>query len=111
LLLEDSDYEGVLETSVGAVNDGDLGVATLHLRGAALFALGQPGAAAEAFTAALAKTAGRDPDLLLIVRLDRGIAYDAAGNRKKAQADLERVIAADPANQDARDHLARLGST
>ena len=108
LLLEDGDYEGVLEASAGAVNDGDLGVATLHLRGAALFGLGQPGAAAEAFTAALAKTAGRDPTLQTIVRLDRGIAHEGAGNARKARADYERVAATDPANDDARERLSAL---
>lgn len=108
LLLEDGDYEGVLEASAGAVNDGDLGVATLHLRGAALFGLGQPGAAAEAFTAALAKTAGRDAALQTIIRLDRGIAYEGAGNARKARTDYERVVATDPANADARERLAAL---
>jgi tetratricopeptide (TPR) repeat protein len=108
LLLEDDDFDGVLDASAGATNDGDLGVATLHLRGAALFGLGQPGAAAEAFSAALTKTAGRDAALLTTVRLDRGIAYEAAGNKRKAKADFERVVAADPANDDARDRLAAI---
>ena len=90
------------------MNDGDLGVATLHLRGAALFGVGQAGAAVEAFTAALAKTAGRDATLQTIVRLDRGIAYEEAGNARKARADYERVIATDPANADARDRLTAL---
>ena len=45
-----------MESSASAVNDGDVGVGDgLHMRGAALFGLGQPGAAAEAFTAALAR--------------------------------------------------------
>ncbi len=43
LLVADGDYEGALETSAGAVNDGDMGVETLHLRGAALFGQGEPG--------------------------------------------------------------------
>jgi hypothetical protein len=84
------------------------GCTTLHLRGAGLFGLRQPGAAAEAFTAALAKTAGRDATLQAIIRLDRGIAYEEAGNNRKARADYERVVATDPANVDACDRLAAL---
>lgn len=107
--MADDDYEGALETSALAVNDGDVGVATLHLRGAALFGLGQPGAAAEAFTAALAKTAGRNADLLTSVRYDRALAYIAAGQKSKARADLEKIVAADPGYLDARERLASIG--
>jgi tetratricopeptide (TPR) repeat protein len=109
LLVADDDFEGALETSQHAVNDGDVGVATIHLRGAALFGLGQPGAAAEAFTAALAKTAGRNADLLTSVRYDRAIAYQASGQARKAKADFERIVAVDPGYLDARERLASLG--
>ena len=93
LLVADGDYDGALETSTGAVNDGDMGVATLHLRGAALFGQDEPGAAAEALTAALAKRADRDPDLLMAVRYDRALAYIAAGQTRKARADFEKIVA------------------
>ena len=108
LLVADKDYEGALESSASAVNDGDVGVETLHLRGAALFGLGQPGAAAEAFTTALAKRAGRDPDLLMSVRYDRALAYLAAGQKSKARADFEKILAADPEYLDVRDRLAQM---
>jgi tetratricopeptide (TPR) repeat protein len=108
LLVADGDYGGALETSASAVNDGDVGVATLHLRGAALFGLGQPGAAIEAFTAALAKRAGRDAGLLMTVRYDRALAHLAAGQKSKARGDLEKIIAADPGYLDVRDRLASL---
>jgi len=108
LLVADDDFEGALEASAPAVNDGDVGVATLHLRGAALFGLGQPGAAAEAFTAALAKTAGRNADLLTSVRYDRAIAYQGSGQARRAKADLEKIVAADPGYLDARERLASL---
>jgi hypothetical protein len=84
-----------------------VGVATIHLRGAALFGLGQPGAAAEAFTAALAKRADRDPGLLMTVRYDRALAY-LAGQKSKARADLEKIIAADPGYLDVQERLAQM---
>ena len=108
LLVADEDYEGALETSAGALNDGDIGVETLHLRGAALFGQGEPGAAAEAFTAALAKRADRDPELLMAVRYDRALAYLAAGQTSKARTDLEKIVAADPGYLDVQDRLASL---
>jgi predicted negative regulator of RcsB-dependent stress response len=108
LLVADDDYDGALDTSATAVNDGDVGVATLHLRGAALFGLGHPGAAAEAFTAALAKRAGRNPGLLLNVRYDRALAYVAAGQKSRTRADLEKIAATDPSFTDVCDRLAAL---
>jgi tetratricopeptide (TPR) repeat protein len=108
LLVADADYDGALEASAGAVNDGDIGVATLHLRGAALYGQGQPGAAAEAFTAALAKTANRDLDLLNVVRYDRALAYTDAGQARRARGDLEKLAAADPTFLDVQDRLAAL---
>jgi tetratricopeptide (TPR) repeat protein len=108
LLVADADYDGALEASAGAVNDGDIGVATLHLRGAALYGQGQPGAAAEAFTAALAKTANRDLDLLNVGRYDRALAYTDAGQARRARGDLEKLAAADPTFLDVQDRLAAL---
>ena len=64
-------------------------------------------ARAEAFTAALAKMAGRDPDLLMSVRYDRAWAYLAAGQKSKARADFEKILAAKPEYLDVRDRLAQ----
>jgi Tfp pilus assembly protein PilF len=90
------------------VNDSDLGVALLHLRCAALFAQGHLDAAFESFKQALAKTAGRDAELLKVVRYDRALAYETAGQKAKAKADLERIYAIDPGYEDIRDRLASL---
>ncbi len=105
LLFGDGDYEGVIETSAEATNDSDFGAALLHLRAAALLASGMPDGALEAFRAALAKTAGRDPELLKAVRYDRALAYESVGQHAKARADLERVFAVDPDYEDVRARL------
>jgi Tfp pilus assembly protein PilF len=51
-------------------------------------------------------TARRDPHLLVAVRYDRAITYQAIGQVAKARADFERVFAADPGYLDVRARLA-----
>jgi tetratricopeptide (TPR) repeat protein len=79
LLLADSDFDGVVEVTAGARNDDDFGVALLHMRAAALSALGHHTAAFDAFRDALAKSSNRDPDLLKAVRYDRAVSFSALG--------------------------------
>jgi tetratricopeptide (TPR) repeat protein len=106
LLLADGDHEGVIELTQDVTNDDDLSVALLHLRGAAFVGQGHPAAAIDVFRAALAKTANRSPELLMDVRYDRALAYEAIGQKAKARADFERLYAADPSYRDVRDRLA-----
>jgi tetratricopeptide (TPR) repeat protein len=108
LLLADRDYEGVIEAAQAVQNVDDLTAEIIHLRAAALAALGHHTAAFDAYRDALAKTAKRDPHLLATVRYDRALAYEAAGQRAKARADLERLYAADPSFRDVRERLASL---
>jgi tetratricopeptide (TPR) repeat protein len=110
LYYADGDNEGVLESASSASNDSDLGVALLHLRAAAMFSMDHWDGAFDSFREALAKTAGRDPELLKVVRYDRALAYEAAGQKAKAKADLERIFAADPGYQDVRDRLTALSA-
>lgn len=106
LLYADGDNDGVLEATSTATNDSDIGVAQLHLRAAALFASGHADGSFAVFRQGLAKTAGRDPELLKVVRYDRAIALEAAGQHAKAREDFEKVYAADPAFEDVRARLA-----
>lgn len=106
LLLADSDFEGVVETTTGARNDDDLGVALLHMRAASFIALGHHTAAFDAFRDALAKTARRDAELLNTVRYDRALSFASVGQKAKARADFERLYAADPSYRDVRERLA-----
>lgn len=108
LLMADADYDGVIEVAAGATNDDDLGAALLHLRGAALFALGHQTGALDAFKEALAKPS-RDAELLRVIRYDRALAYEAAGQKGRAKQDLERIFAQDPGYLDVRERLASFG--
>ena len=106
LLMADEDHEAVVELLGGVTNTDDVGVAMLHLKGAALTALGHQTAGLEALRDALAKTSGRDPQLLKVVRYDRALAYEVAGQHGRAKQDLERVYAQDPTYEDVRERLA-----
>ncbi|MEO8571774.1 MAG: DUF4236 domain-containing protein [Chloroflexota bacterium] len=110
LLFADGDYTGVVEASTGVVNGSDVDLETLHLRAAAFGALGDDTAAMDAFRAALGKSVGRDPALLTAIRYDRALAYARLGQTAKAKADLERVYAADPSFEDAKERLAEMSS-
>jgi tetratricopeptide (TPR) repeat protein len=108
LLMADGDYDAVVEVAAGATNDSDLGAALLHLRGAALFALGHQTGALDAFKEALAKPS-RDAELLQVIRYDRALAYEAAGQKGRAKQDLERIFAKDPGYLDVKERLAAFG--
>ncbi|MBF6605931.1 MAG: DUF4236 domain-containing protein [Chloroflexi bacterium] len=108
LLFAEADYGGVVETATGVVNGSDIELETLHLRAVAFAALGDDTAAMDAFRAALAKTAGRDPGLLTAIRYDRALAYEKLGQHARAKADLERVYAADPGFEDVQARLAAM---
>ncbi len=108
LLFADRDFDGVIETSTGVTNESDVQVEILHLRAAALTALGHDTAALDVFREALAKTANRDPSLLRAVRYDRALTYERLGQRARAKADLERLYASDPDYEDVRQRLAAM---
>ena len=108
LLFDDHDFEGVVEVAGAARNNGDVGVALIYMRAAALTGLGYSTASLDAFKEALAKTANRDADLLATVRYDRAMAFEHAGQKAKARADYERLYAADPSYRDVRARLATL---
>jgi tetratricopeptide (TPR) repeat protein len=109
LLFADGDYDAVVEVTAHARNDDDLTVALIHMRAAALSALGHQTAALVSFRDALAKTANRDAGLLATVRYDRALALEQAGEKAKARADYERLYANEPGYRDVRERLAALG--
>jgi tetratricopeptide (TPR) repeat protein len=105
LLFEDGDDEGVVESAVGAENDSDVGLAVMTLRARALMRLGHLAGALETLSAALKRTARRDPELVKDARYARADALAAAGQPKKARAALERIYAEDPHYRDVAERL------
>ena len=111
LLLADGDFEGVLEVAGGVTNDDDVAVEILHILAVAQTGLGHVDGALATLRTALAKTANRDPNLLLWVRYDRALIYEQAGQHEKARADLERVYAGDRGVADVAERLGRPANT
>ncbi len=106
LLEAEGDFEGVVEVAASVQNIDDVTLATIHLRARALLELDHRIAAFEAYRLALARTAGRSPELLKAIRYDRALAYEQTGQSSKAEADLERLFALDPAYRDVKARLA-----
>jgi len=106
LLSAEGDFEGVVEVATPAQNTDDVNLATIHLRARALLELDHRVAGFETYRLALARTAGRSPELLKAIRYDRAIAYEETGQSARAQADLERLFALDPAYRDVKARLA-----
>lgn len=106
LLSAEGDFEGVVDVAAPAQNTDDVNLATIRLRARALLELDHRIAGFETYRLALARTAGRSPELLKAIRYDRAIAYEETGQSAKAQADLERLFALDPAYRDVKVRLA-----
>ncbi len=77
LLGAEGDFEGVVEVAAGVENTDDVTLATVHLRAKALLELDHRIAGFETYRLALARTAGRSPELLKAIRYDRALAYQA----------------------------------
>ena len=96
----------ILRLSEGVPNASSVHTGLLLYRARAMRALGLPEAARELLTAALRRGSGRSKELLLALRYERALAYEALGEQRRARRDLERLYAEDPGYGDV---AARLG--
>lgn len=108
LLHADGDLEAVVMLTDGLEDRDDLSLAALDIRAKALVATGLPDAGLEILGAALAAPDHRDPELLRLVRYDRALAYEAAGRRAEARADLAALYARDSSYRDVKARIASL---
>lgn len=100
----------VLELAARIENETAVHAALLLQRGRACRLLGMHDGARDALNAALRRRKDRPADLLRAVRYERGVAHEQAGRRAAARRDLERLVAEDPAYEDAADRLDALRS-
>jgi lipoprotein NlpI len=63
-------------------------------------------AARDTLTPLLRRKKGRSESLMLAVRYERGLTYEALGQHKRARSDFERVFAADPDFENVSARLA-----
>jgi tetratricopeptide (TPR) repeat protein len=89
-------------------NDSAIHAALRLYRAMAIHELGLPDAATALLSVTLRRTADRPAELLHALRYERALAYEAAGQPKRARADLERLYAEAP---DYEDVAKRLGMT
>jgi len=89
-------------------NDSAIHAALRLHRATALRGLGLPGAAVALLSEILRRTADRPVELLHALRFERALAYEAAGQPKRARLDLERLYAEASGYEDV---ATRLGMT
>lgn len=91
-----------------ATNDSAIHAALRLHRATALRGLGLPDGAVALLSETLRRTADRPAELLHALRYERALAYEAAGQPKRARVDLERLYAEAPGYEDI---ATRLGMT
>lgn len=111
LLLEQQDVgqeerRRVVKLAGDLENESEVHAALMLFKGRALRELGLEIAARDVLTAALRRRKDRSERLLLALRYERALVYEALGRAKQAREDLQRIYGADP---DHEDVAARLG--
>ena len=106
--LDRASLEEAAQLGEDASNDSAIHAALRLHRATALRGLGLPDAAVALLSETLRRTADRPAELLHALRYERALAYDAAGQPKRARLDLERLYADLPGYEDV---ATRLGMT
>ena len=88
-------------------NDSEVHTALLLYKVRALRRLEMFDAARQTATVALRRKRGREEDLLMALRYERGLVYDALGQRARARRDFEEVYARQPDYEAVAMHLGQ----
>ena len=96
----------VVKLTQAVVNQSEVEAALLLWKGMALGKLGLHRPALDAFSVALRRKKDRSADLLIAIRYERALAYQALHNKSRYRADLETLYGQAP---DYRDVAKRLG--
>jgi tetratricopeptide (TPR) repeat protein len=87
--------------------DDDLHATLLLYRARALRELGRLDAAREVLMKALSRPKKRSQDVLLALRYERSLVFDAREEHRAARAELEKIFATDAGYEDVRARLGR----
>lgn len=98
-------FQRVLDLTSGLSNDSAVHAAALLYRARALRGLGLAAAAIETLGNALARKKDRDDELLHALRYERGLAFEAVGQAKRARTEFERIYAENPKFEDVAKQL------
>jgi len=108
LLMESEDkkvFKEVVKICAGIENISPLHTALLLYKSRALKGLGLFDIARNELTHALRKKKERSKALLLALRYERALVYDALGEKTRTRKDLEKIYAAEPDYEDAAIRL------
>ena len=100
-------YEDVIDETEDTENEDDFTAIKLIFRSMAMSQENMHDVAIETFTMALAKKS-RSEDILNFARYERANTYLAMGKKAMAIKDLNKILAVDYDNQDARDKLEEI---
>jgi len=103
---ESKSFQAVVRLSKDIENSSPLHTALLLYKARALKGLGLSDATRDALTPLLRRKKERPDDLLLAVRYERALVYEALGHKTRARKDLENIYAEAP---DYEDVAKRLG--
>jgi len=108
VLLERGDkkfLQDVMRLAEGVENSSPLHTALLLYKARALRRLGLLDAARDELTPLLRRKKDRSEELLLAVRYERAITYEAIGQKTRARKDLEKIYAEAPDFEDVAERL------
>ena len=86
-------------------NETPIHSALLLYKTRALNGLKMHTAARDILTKALRRKKGRSEDLMLVLRYERALTYEALGHAKRARSDLEKIYAEEPDFEDVAERL------
>ncbi|NJL94911.1 MAG: DUF4236 domain-containing protein [Anaerolineae bacterium] len=95
----------VVTLAEGVQNDSPLHAALMLYRGRALRRLGVVDGARDTFTKALRKKKDYPTDLLVALRYERALLYEAEGDEKKAHKEFEKIYALAPDLEDVAERI------
>ncbi len=90
-------------------NEDSVHTSVLLYKARALNGLGMHTAARDTLTGALRRTKNRPQKLMLALRYERALTYEALGQAKRARSDLEKIYAEDPEFEDVAKRLKQKG--
>jgi len=98
-------FQAVVKLSKDIENSSPLNTALLLYKARALKGLGLFDAARDALTPLLRRKKDRPEDLLLAIRYERALVYEALGQKTRARKDLEKIYAEAPNYEDVAKRL------
>jgi len=108
ILIEGGDsksFQEVVKLTQDIENSSPLHTALLLYKARALKGLGLFDAARDALTPLLRRKKDRPDDLLLAIRYERALVYEALGQKTRARKDLEKIYAEAPDYEDVANRL------